>query len=122
MQHSFEVAKRDIIILKESLKDTKEIKEKSERLHSQETTELKFKNLKQLKENTDLKEKIKNLNSQISIKNVHPVQTLDKRDPLFITLNTQNLGYLPKNKFVLSNNDSYKGNFRFLNFRDTILP
>lgn len=34
---------------------------------------------------------------------------MDKRDPLFITLNTQTLGQLPKNQYVFSKNDSYKG-------------
>jgi len=69
-----------------------------------------FKNTKLEKEIVDLKYQIKDLNSKISMKNMHPIKTMDKRDPLFITLNTQTLGYLPKSKCVMSKNDSYKGN------------
>lgn len=123
MQHNLEVSARDIKSLKSSLEETKEIKEKSEKLHHKEMAESKLNQNKLEKQVEHLKEKIKELDTKLTTRNVNPTQTMDKRDPLFITLNSQPGGQLSQNKYVFpNNNQSNKGDYCELLIRATFFP
>ena len=115
MQHNLEVSARDIKSLNRNLKETKEIKEKMEKLHHKEAADSKSFQAKLEKEIANLKEKCQTLNSQLAKKSVPKIQSLDKRDPLFITLNTQTGSQPLQNKYVFSNtNLSGKGSYLYL--------
>jgi hypothetical protein len=110
LQHTLELNNKEIKTLKETFETTKEIKDKMERVHHKELADVKAQEIQLSQKVIGLKDKITELSMYITTNNAPTTHTLDKRDPLYITLSNQTMSQFPKNKIAMSKNDSYKGN------------
>lgn len=109
LQHTNELQNKEITELKKTLKLTDYQKLKSEKLRVKEAEQFSIKKSVFEKEVSNLKERLSDLNMIVSSKNGTSMITMDKRDPMFLTLASNPTHQFSKAKIKTSKNESYKG-------------
>lgn len=90
IQNSLEQSEKEIQNLKTELKEALTAKEKLEKAYSKDMTTFKTQEGQLEKTVSELKDKICELNMYITTNNAGAIATIDKRDPLFMTLINHN--------------------------------
>jgi chromosome segregation ATPase len=111
LQHNLDVAEKEVKEFKETLSQLNKNKEQLKFVHSKEIKKCKEHEFTLEKEVTTLKDKINELNMFITTNNAGSLATLDKRDPIFLTLASHPSQVIPKSKIISNKNESYRGGY-----------
>lgn len=109
LQHNLELAEKEAKELRDTLNELNKNKEHLVSVHLEEIKLCKEHKSTLEREVTTLKDKINELNMFITTNNAGALATLDKRDPLFLTLASHSSQVIPKSKIFTNKNESYKG-------------
>ena len=90
LQNALELNEKEINSLKDNLKEALNSKEKIEKAYTKDMSNFKTQESQLEKTVIELKDKISELNMYITSNNVGAIKTIDKRDPMFLTLINHN--------------------------------
>jgi hypothetical protein len=114
LNYNLEVKEKELKDLNLKLNEVNKYKDQLEVAHCKELAEVKTHEDKLEKLVSTLKDKISELNMFITTNNAAPTKTLDRRDPMFMTLASQTVSIPSNNRIVTGFNDTYKGNIDYV--------